>query len=202
MTPETRDRFYNWQAETIDFIQNTIVDDQLRMQQAQEVVHSILTVYAGLFKLELGAHATAAWDELVYRTLFVVASAADVAEEMRSSTMGDGLWMPFHPTPRSKALPEAVMAHKDSSLFQPSGRVPTAESMVTLTVVPGLVKIQPEVKRRDVMGEATGSLESVIRRRTKLRARCFIDLSEEVVRATSEDPESEWEYSPGRPMKM
>lgn len=166
----------HWRRATANFIKIGIMDHAMCEQQVQEAVLSILQTYVGYFKPELSTGDAAAWDELVYRAEFVVAQAAILACKMRQSLFG--VWLPFHPTPGSDALSDAVTVHQEKSVAMPPGQTgAVAGSTVTMTVVPGLVKLESKVVY--VEGSNTGPGCKIVKS-TMLRAKCFIDLEARV----------------------
>lgn len=161
--------FFRWRRDTVDFLFNNVIDEALFGRKIQEVVVSILLTFKGHFSPELDAWDEFEWDELVHRTEFVVAEAAALAIKMRRSETG--VWLPFHPTPGSVALPEAVSVHRDTDVALPPEQTEVlANSTVTMTVVPGLSKHTSEMVLRP------GVPWSKVVNKTKRRARCFIDL--------------------------
>lgn len=161
--------FFRWRAHTIDFLFENIIDGALIAEHLREVAATILQTFKGYFKAELEVGGRFGWDELVHVTEFVVATAADLALNMRRSQ--DGVWLPFHPTPGSGALAEAVSVHKDTAVALPPRQTDLlADSKVTMTVVPGLIKHTSE---KDMM---PGEMWSQVVKRTRRRAKCFVDL--------------------------
>lgn len=76
-------------------------------------------------------------------------------------------------------MPEAIIRHRDTDVSLPLGQTEVrADSMITLTVVPGLAKYE---MRNVVVDDDAAQLlvqNTVIRKMVRMKAQCLIDITE------------------------
>ncbi|KAF3767178.1 hypothetical protein M406DRAFT_328273 [Cryphonectria parasitica EP155] len=170
-------RFFEWRKNAVDFVFETLISHASCEQMANESIFHILWTWLDALKPTFMTGDATAWDTLVLRTTRLVTTAANLAVKMRRSP--DGVWSPFIPTAGSRAAEGAVRVHARTEVALPPEQDSLQPgSMVVLTVVPGLSKYTVRRCEKD-------QTFSVVRRRIRRRARCFVDLGLSQVQASS-----------------
>lgn len=78
------------------------------------------------------------------------------------------VWLLFHPTPGSDAVPDAVRVHHEISVPLPPGQTSeVVASLINMTVVPGLASFETGV----AFDPSRDGLGSKIVKKTRLRAK-------------------------------
>lgn len=175
---ENRMRFFVFRKETADYIYEYLVNDQNYATLFDETCQELMYMFTGYFKPDYANGTEETWTELLRLTTDVVSAAWNLAILMRRS---DGVWDAFLLAPESAPYRGCVQLHQRVDLAAPpdQDRI-LPESIVTMCVVPGLVKheVVPDCSR--------GPDGSRVRTMRRVCAKVFVDLGEDDVRPLSD----------------
>ncbi|KAJ4390538.1 hypothetical protein N0V93_004134 [Gnomoniopsis smithogilvyi] len=173
---QEREKWYLWRKDTVDVAYGWLSKHTDYEQTVDNAIFDILTLYQGHIQPEFAGGDRQSWDNLVGRTTELVTFAARLSIMMRRSR--DGTWSPFIPIRGQIVRPEAMMRHQDTAVSLPPGQTGIrVDSIVTVTVVPGLSKY--EMTDVDDDPAHPGEKITAIRKRVRMKAKCIIDITEE-----------------------